>query len=589
MLGNLRFRTATAFIALIVASFTALGLYVFLSVEDRFRGNAETELVSQAQMVRNVAQPLFSESAAPPAFDDLAKHLGAQTGTRITFIAGDGFVLGDSEADPGTMDNHLSRPEVQQAILSGLGSSRHHSASLDRDLQYVALSVTNRDSLLGIVRVARPTAALDAPLSDIRRSLLIATIATAAAAGVLGLLIVNSMLRPLARLSRAARALASGDLGQRVSPRPSGEIGGLADALNDMAQKLESQVATTSTERNRLIAVLNSSTDAVMAVDAMGNIRFANAAAERLFKRAQHQLVGARLSWVMPEEQVMAAVRASGEAERRQSLLIERPQRQYLQVITTPITAGGGWEVLVVCHDVSEMTRVEQTRRDFVANVSHELRTPLSSISSIVETLQSGALDDRAKAEEFLSLAGEEVDRLVRLLQELLELFRIESGELPLRREPVDVKALLTATVKRFQSLAEKQGLALTLNVPPDLPQVEGDSERLERAVVNLVHNAIQFTPAGGSVEVSASAGDKTVTVRVADTGAGIPREELPRVFERFYKIDRARTGGGSGLGLAVVKHAVEAHGGTVRVESEPGRGSVFSFTVPVEPAPAAD
>ena len=588
MLRSLRVRTALALIVLIVAAFAALGSYVFLRVEDRFRQSAESDLASQAQVVRNVAEPLFAQGAEPGAFDSLAKQLGAQTGTRVTLIAVDGTVLGDSEADPATMDNHLSRAEVQQAVRSGVGSARRHSVTSGSDLKYVALAVTDRDALTGIVRVARPTAALDAPLSDIRRSLLIATIITAAAAGVLGLLIINSILRPLRRLSHAARALASGDLGQRVTPRPPGEIGELADAFNEMAQNLEGQAATTSRERNRLMAVLNSSTDAVMAVDSGGSIRFANVAAERLLKRAQQELIGVRLSWVMPEEQVMAAVRASGEAERRQSLLIERPRHQYLQVVTTPIVAGGESDVLVICHDVSDMKRVEETRRDFVANISHELRTPLASIRSVVETLQSGALEDRAAASKFLSLASEEVDRLARLVQELLELFRIESGELTLKREPVDMTALLAATVERLQPYAEKQGLSLRLNSAREPLIAQGDRSWLERAVVNLVQNAIQFTPAGGSIEVSASAAGDAIMVNVADTGIGIPPEELPRVFERFYKIDRARTGGGSGLGLALVKHAIEAHGGSVHVESELGRGSTFSFTIPVEPPTSA-
>jgi len=220
-------------------------------------------------------------------------------------------------------------------------------------------------------------------------------------------------------------------------------------------------------------------------------------------------------------------------------------------------------------------------RRDFVANVSHELRTPLSSIKSVLETLQAGALEDRKVAKDFLLRADMEVDRMVQMVEELLELSRIESGEVPLAQEPVEMGTVLARAVERIKPQAEKQNLTLTLEVPPDLPPVIGDGDRLERASVNLLHNAVKFTPAGGSIQASAYFANGAVTVRVSDTGTGIDSEELLRVFERFYKADRSRGSRGTGLGLAVVKHTVEAHGGTVSVESTPGRGSTFSFSIP--------
>jgi two-component system, OmpR family, phosphate regulon sensor histidine kinase PhoR len=251
-------------------------------------------------------------------------------------------------------------------------------------------------------------------------------------------------------------------------------------------------------------------------------------------------------------------------------------------VTTTPILAGGDWAALAVFHDLTEVRRVEQMRRDFVANVSHELRTPLAAVKSVIETLQSGALEDMELAADFLDRADEEVDRLVRMVEELLELSRIESGDAPMASEQVDVLATLDHAVGRLRPQAEKQKLNLELELPADLPEVSGDTEQLERVVVNLLRNALKFTPEGGTIRVSADQSDGRIMVKVHDTGEGILPEDLPRIFERFYKADRARGGGGTGLGLAVAKHTVEAHGGVITAESEPGKGSTFTFTLPI-------
>lgn len=313
MLGSLRFRTAAAYVLLIVAAFAGLGLYILGKVDDDFRQNIEADLASQSQMAANLAQPLLDEGAPPAALDQLAKQLGAQTDTRITIIAPDGTVLGDSEADPATMDNHLNRPEVEAAVRSGQGESARRSSTLGTEFTYVATRVNAGDGIVGIVRVARPTAAVNASLSDITRSVLIAVVVTAVAAAILSLAIGSTVLRPLGRLTRAARSIAAGNLTERVSPRPPGEVGQLADAFNQMAQSLEDLMAAASQERNRLTAALNSSIDAVLAVTADGRIAFANIAAERLFLRSHEELVGNPFVWVMPDEQVIEALRASRE------------------------------------------------------------------------------------------------------------------------------------------------------------------------------------------------------------------------------------------------------------------------------------
>ena len=357
-------------------------------------------------------------------------------------------------------------------------------------------------------------------------------------------------------------------------------IDGLTRVEKELRAQTDGLLAAAANERDRLTAALNSSVDAILALDAEGEVAFINVAAERLFGRPRDELIGRPLAWLMPNEEVRDALRASAEDAQRHIALIDQPGRAYLRVFTTPIS-GGEWSALVVINDLTDVKRTEQVRRDFVANVSHELRTPLASLKSVVETLESGALEDEAATREFLSRAEGEIDRMVQIIEELLELSRIESGEVPMAKEPLDMHDVLSRAVERLQPQARRQSIQLILDTDVALPAVVGDAERLERVALNLIHNALKFTPSGGSVRVDAAWEDGTVVVRVTDTGVGIAPTDLPRVFERFYKVDRARSSGGTGLGLAIVKHTVEAHGGSVAVESQQGGGSVFSFSLP--------
>src|SRR5439155_8361763 len=258
---------------------------------------------------------------------------------------------------------------------------------------------------------------------------------------------------------------------------------------------------------------------------------------------------------------VVAAVRAGGSG-KPETQLIERPGKQHLRVYAAPVSPGSNWRALLFIQDLTEAVRTEQMRRDFVANVSHELRTPLASLKAVIDTLKDGAIQDEAATSDFLARADGEVYRLVQMVEELLELSRIESGDLPLTVKPFAIESIVRSAVERLRPQAQNRRIAIETDVPAGLPPLNGDPERLERVIVNLVHNAVKFTPEGGSVRVSASASREGLTVRVQDTGVGIDATDVPRVFERFYKADRARAGGGAGLGLAVVKHTVEAHGG---------------------------
>jgi two-component system, OmpR family, phosphate regulon sensor histidine kinase PhoR len=442
--------------------------------------------------------------------------------------------------------------------------------------------------MLGSVRT-RLAAAFAALLAATFIALATGSVLIALSIGVLAAVALtfalgNVLLRPITGTTEVARRIARGNLHERVSPRPAGEVGELADAFNEMAHTVDQLVAAASADHSRMLAALNSSADAVVALNEHDTIAFANAAAGHLFFQRPQDLIGKPFAWTMPDAQVVELIRSSREEAQPRSLVVERPGRRFLQAIITPIVDGDEWASLMIFHDISEVRRAEQVRRDFVANVSHELRTPLAALKSVIDTLDAGAIEDTVTARQFLARADGEIDRLVAMVEELLQLSRIESGELPLAFREIQIRDVISTAVDRVRPEAEKQGLKITVSVPPSLPSITADRDLLERAMVNLIHNSVKFTPRGGSIDVSARSQDGSVTIDVSDTGEGIDQADLPRVFERFYKADRARRAEGTGLGLAIVKHTAEAHGGHVKAVSELGKGSTFSLSIPILP-----
>jgi two-component system phosphate regulon sensor histidine kinase PhoR len=414
-----------------------------------------------------------------------------------------------------------------------------------------------------------------------RTALLVTALLLCIGLALLSFVSARVSARSWRELSAAARRITAGDTGARLpfAPEPA------RDAFNEMAARLQSVHLRSEEERNRLVAALNSSGDAILGVDRDGRVAFANAEAEKFFTAAEGEVIGQPLVWALPNEDVRQALRAGAETGKRQTVTIERPNRQHLRVIVAPMERGGLWSCVIVVRDLTDVYRVDRVRREFVANVSHELRTPLASIKAVIQTLQAGAMADEAAASDFLSRADEEVDRLVRIVEELLEISRTEAGEAPLDNETsVDMGALVRRAAGRLLAQAERQGLTMTVEIADEPLSVNGNAERLERAVINLLHNALKFTPAGGTVTARVEPDDGWVTVRVRDTGVGILAEDLPRIFERFFKADRARQGGGTGLGLALVKHTVEAYGGKVAATSKPERGSEFTISIPAAP-----
>ena len=375
--------------------------------------------------------------------------------------------------------------------------------------------------------------------------------------------------------------MAEGNLSQEITVPSRDEVGDLGRAFNRMAVKLKEAMALVTAERDRMAIVLESMGDAIFVLDGKGRVTMTNKSAEKVLQVPRDAATGRHFIEVVRDHEIDALLQQCLKTRTQQTGVVElRSKKQLLGIIATPFQEDSG--CLLLIQDLTELRKLETVRRDFIANLSHELRTPIASLKALGETLHEGAIEQASVARDFVAKMNAEVDRLAQMVQEMGELSRIESGEAPLQKTPVNVAEAVDRAAGRLKAQADRAGLRLETQVAQNLPRVPADEARLEQVLVNLIHNAIKFTPSGGRITVSSKAEGGKLVVSVSDTGVGIPEDDLPRVFERFYKADRARAGGGTGLGLAIAKHVVEAHGGRIWVESVEGRGATFSFSMPL-------
>jgi two-component system phosphate regulon sensor histidine kinase PhoR len=555
-----------------------LGVYLVNSTRNSQLDNLRSQLENEAIITAEAILPSILSSDEQSNPDTLAKKLGDQTDTRITIIALDGTVLGDSEEDPATMENHAKRPEVVDALAAGVGESTRYSTTLEQEMMYVAVPISYQDEILGVARVSLPLTAVESLVSQVTVSIIIAMAAAAALVILAAWFIARITTRPIRKLTAASRKISSGELEQKLTIAAKDEVGELAHAFNNMSARLKELVEAISEDKARLTTILDNMTDGVIMTDAEGNISLANRAAAKLFniKDAENK----PLIEVVRDHEVDELLKLCLKTAQTQAANYESgASKRYLQVIAIPIAHSG---VLLLFQDLTELRDLQTTRRELIGNISHEFRTPLAGIKAMVETLSGGAADDKKTARDFLTRIDSEVDRLTQLVAELTELSRIETGKAELKLEPVNLNQLADEVIAQLSPQAERQKLTITRELAADLPPVPADKDRVRQVITNLVHNAIKFTPPGGKIKIITRTLEGSAVVDIGDTGIGIPKEDLPHVFERFYKGDKARAGEGTGMGLAIAKHVVEAHGGNIWVESEEGKGATFSFSLPL-------
>jgi two-component system phosphate regulon sensor histidine kinase PhoR len=578
---SIQWRITIPFVLLVVVIMGGLGAYLAISTRSSQLDSLRSQLESEARITAEASLPGFISQDEAENLDALAKKLGAEIEVRVTIIARDGTVLGDSEEDPSTMENHGSRPEVIDALNSGLGESTRYSTTLGQRMMYVAVPVFYAGEVLGVARVSLPLTAVESVVQRVTFSIIIAMVAAAVLVIIAAWLIARLTTRPIRQLTAASRRITSGELGQKITIEARDEVGELAHAFNEMSARLKELVERISEDRARLATILDNMADGVIMTDAEGNISLANQTAKKLFNIKEPE--GKPLIEAVRDHEVDELLKLCLKTAKMQSVQYESgTSKRYLRAIAVPITGSG---VLLLFQDLTSLRNLQTTRRELIGNISHEFRTPLAGIKAMVETLHGGAIDDKKAAGDFLSRIDSEVDRLTQLVAELTELSRIETGRAELKLEPVDINNLMEEVTAQLSPQVKRGKLTMVKELATDLPPVPADAARVRQVMLNLLHNAIKFTDDGGKITVSTRKEGDSVTTFVADTGRGIASDDLPHVFERFYKGDKARAGEGTGMGLAIAKHIVEAHGGNIRVESEEGRGSTFSFSLPLQKA----
>ena len=526
-------------------------------------------LASEAALAGDLSRDLFVR-ADGDALDLLAKRIATAATVRVTFVATDGTVLGESEEDRRTMENHAARPEIAPALAGREGRAVRFSTTVGRDLLYVAVPVRNGERTVGVSRLALPLVAVDALATRLSLSLLAAAALAALVAIVAAWIIQRAIARPIEVLTERAEAQdAAFDIRGPV------EIERLAAALRRSSAAVRSEHAAAEVERDRLATLIDELGDAIFIADGDGRVLLANAAARAT---AGQDVIGRHLPEVIRHHETLDVIVSAREGREATATIERTDPRRFLRAVARPLDGG---QILLVVQDLTVLRRLETVRSDFIANVSHELRRPITSLKAMAEALEEGALDDAAIARDFVQRMHQEIDGLAQLTNELLTLTRIESSAETLTLVAQSPADLIADCARRMGPLAARADVALLVE-PGAAPSVRADGERIAQVLANLVHNAVKFTPAGGSVRLSAVAEDGRVAFSVADTGVGIERADLERVFERFYKADRSRSGGGTGLGLAIAKHIVQAHGGRIEARSDgPGRGATFCFTLP--------
>jgi two-component system phosphate regulon sensor histidine kinase PhoR len=580
--NSLVFRIALPFALLLVLTMAGLSIYLTRFIQDTYLSILRENLQSETLLV---ADRLGVWMAAPNANETLADQVrlyADMLDARVTVIDAQGVVLGDSSAPPSEMENHLDRPEFQRALQNGLGTEVRYSDTMLTDMLYVAAPIRSGAVTTGAARLAVSLRAIRRSEAALQNSVLIATGVATLLTILLAIAVAWYTVAPLKRLSTTAQRVASGQTDEIGSTARTDEIGQLHHSIQRMAHHLKSQINDLRSERGKLQAVLSNMTDGIIIVDEHGLVQLINAAALRFFRLTEEGALHRSLIEVVRHHQLVELWRKSRIRGDQQTVTLEmNPERMFMQGIATPLGRSLPGMTLLVFQDLTRVRKLETVRRDFVSNVSHELRTPLASLKALAETLQEGALEDPPAARRFLQRMETEIDTLTQIVQELLELSRIESNQVPLQRVHVNPCDLTTQAADRMQMQAERAGLRLWIECPAGLPAVNADAQRISQVFINLIHNAIKFTPPGGEIIVRAGQQGADVVFSVHDTGAGMPEEMLPRIFERFYKADRARSGGGTGLGLSIARHLVEAHGGRIWVQSAVGEGSAFFFSLP--------
>ncbi|MCK4295658.1 MAG: HAMP domain-containing protein [Candidatus Marinimicrobia bacterium] len=578
------------YLLITLVSLTAIAWYSSLSLQKFYYRQVASDLEARAQLIEK--QVLKSFSPVHAAYiDSLCKVLGRSSSTRVTIILPSGKVIGDSHEDPSVMDNHYNRPEIKDAIAnSNVGTSIRFSNTLKENMMYLAIPVEQDGKLAGVIRTAMSITKIKQVLKGVYLNIFLGGVIISFIFALVSFIISRRISRPIEEMKRGTEHFARGDLDYNLPIPNSAELGSLAASMNQMAAQLREKIQTLVQQKNEQDALLSSMIESVIAVDSNEKIIKINRAAGELFGINPNNIQGCILQEVIRNvdlQKFTKKVLENHKLTEDEIVIYNKNGDQFLQAHGTILRGFEGIEIgaLIVLNNVTKIKRLENIRRNFVANVSHELRTPITSIKGFVETLQDGTINEKKNAKRFLDIISKQVDRLNAIIEDLLGLSRIEQEDekSEIVFEKGKIKDILEVAIQDCISKASESNIKIDLTCE-DNPVANINAPLFEQAAVNIIDNAIKYSEPGSSIQVDAFQSEEEVIISVTDHGCGIEQKHLPHLFERFYRVDKARSRklGGTGLGLAIVKHIVLAHNGRVSVESEIGKGSKFIIALPV-------
>jgi two-component system phosphate regulon sensor histidine kinase PhoR len=573
--------------------FIAFFSFVLMSlIARRQRGDLYEQLVERlhvsAILLRSAVEPLLADQHQEP-LQELVRRLGRDTRTRLTVVATSGVVLADSGvpdmASVSAMDNHHDREEILEAMASGAGNSERISPTLDTTYYYYAVRIDGASGPMGTARASLPSDSVENHVAEVRRIIVLCALSAGCLSGLSSYFLVRRLQTQITRLAEAADMIASGSGRPHISIRSRDEVGHLAASIQRMSDEIDVRIHELRSRNNQLSAVLGGMIEGVIAIDGSTRIVFANDAAARMLGFSAENARGRSLIEAVRDELLHRSVKQSMNAGEVVTIEIKTlgKTKSTLATSVTPLPGTPCPGVVVVMHDVTELRRLESLRQEFVANVSHELKTPLSSIKAYAETLLDGAIHDPEHNLVFVGRIQEQADRLQQLIMDVISLARIESGQQAFEVADVSLEEAVKNSLSRHRAAAESKQITLSTSAQNGPIHVRADEEALMQILDNLVDNAIKYTTSGGTVMVKCLRDGQSAILEVTDTGIGISESDQPRVFERFYRVDRARSRelGGTGLGLSIVKHLVQFFGGSVGVHSQLGKGSTFWVRLP--------
>jgi len=585
MIKKISWKLFLTYIIIIITFTISIELLATFHLRNYYIDHLASDLESTANLIKDF---LYKDITENNLFQIKSKTeaLAKEIKTRITIIDTKGRVLSDSEKSSTLLDTNTDRPEIKEALLGKTGKSIRYSFTLEINMLYIAIPIVEDNQILSIVRLALPLTEVNKNIAYLRRIILSATIISLLIASLISLIISLNLTRPIKEMTEISQRISKGDFSKKLEIRSQDEIGQLSLALNQMSEDLENKIKIISEDKHKMEIILSSVIEGIAAIDKKGKFILCNYAFEKIINCSRDKALG-RFHWeIIRNNQLNELLKDTIQKGQTstQEITILFPQEKIFSASSTPLGEKENiWGAVVVLNDITQIKRLEKMQEEFVANVSHELRTPLTSIQGFIETLKDGAIKEPEKTQHFLKIIEKQSNRLNNLVEDILKLSKIESQEIVVNLQSTNLKDLLDKVIAEFKEKIILKKIQINTNISPQFPLLKVDPEQIELALRNLLDNAIKYTPEKGEISISFLEREKDIYLEITDNGIGISQEHLPRIFERFYRVnkDRSRDLGGTGLGLAIVKHIVKVHKGSIGVDSNPGKGSKFFIILP--------